>query len=482
MPDTVGFIDGLEGAILCGWAVSPSRRPADIIVRDDGGRVLARDQAAGDRPELACLGLGTIQFGFRLPIQLPDGKKDDRQGALHVFADGIELVGSPFPLGPGLFDGALTVAGGMVSGWVAERVQGRRAAPVRLRDQDGTLLGEIEARPIPGEAQEASPARFSIPLPPACFGRADLIVRASAAGVRFAEVQCAMRLDGYLDTLSQDRCGGWLLSPDAPGRPLDIEIFRDGVRVGAGSCVLPRVDVRERYPHAWRVGFDIPLDPAPAGSDPHTYSFRLAGTDVELFDGPFASQERSDTVEAERRIGRHLKDDLAPCERAVLQRALAEFIERRRRSEGRARLRVPVATTRAEPAGGRRVAIVIAVYRDVKVTRTCVESVLAARDPRRDAIVLVNDCSPDEGMDALLIGFARAGGFPAPQYPEPGLHPERQSRDRALPTWRCPAAEFRYADVSWRLRRDVPHCPFRARYRHGHGIVEQRDHLLLPAS
>jgi Glycosyl transferase family 2 len=183
-------------------------------------------------------------------------------------------------------------------------------------------------------------------------------------------------------------------------------VFRDGARVGAGPCALPRADVRERYSNAWRVGFDIPLDPAGAGANPHTYSFRLAGTDVELFDGPLASQERSDTVATARRIGQRLQAHLAPGERAVLHRALAEFLERRRQSEGRARLRVP-ATPAVAPSEARRLAIVIPVYRNVEVTRACVESVLAARDPTRDAIVLVDDCSPEAGMHALLDGFAR---------------------------------------------------------------------------
>ena len=49
----------------------------------------------------------------------------------------------------------------------------------------------------------------------------------------------------------------------------------------------------------------------------------------------------------------------------------------------------------------------IPVYRDVEVTRACVESVLATRDPARDAIVLVDDCSPEAGMHALLEAFAR---------------------------------------------------------------------------
>ena len=404
MPETVGLIDGLDGAHLCGWAVSSSRRPVLVVVRDDAGEVLARGPATLERPDLASLGLGTSQVGFRFPVRLPAGAQT---GALHVFADGVELVGSPVLLGPGVFDGGLTVSGGVASGWVAERVDGLRPLCVQLHDQDGSLLGEVEAQRAPDTAEETSPARFSVALPSPCFGRTDLILRASVDGARFAEVQCAMRLDGYLDTLSHDRCGGWLLSPDAPERPLDIEVFRDGVRVGAGSCVLPRADVRERYPHAWRVGFDIALDPAGTGADPHTYSFRLAGTDVELFDGPFASQDRSDTIAAARRIGRQLQAHLVPGERAVLQRALAEFLERRRQSDGRARLRVPGAPAAATSDNTRRLAIVIPVYRNVEVTRACIESVLAARDARRDAVILVDDCSPDEGMHTLLATFAR---------------------------------------------------------------------------
>ncbi|MBV8612687.1 MAG: hypothetical protein JOY66_02805, partial [Acetobacteraceae bacterium] len=193
MPETVGLIDGLDGAHLCGWAVSSSRRPALVVVRDDVGAVLARGPAAGERPDLASLGLGTTQVGFRFPVRLPDGEDAGCAGALHVFANGVELAGSPVRLGPGMFDGTLGVAGGVASGWVAERVEGFRAARVELRDQDGFLLGEVEARP-PGGAGETTPARFSLPLPPSCFGRTDLIVRAFVGGVRVAEAQCAMRL------------------------------------------------------------------------------------------------------------------------------------------------------------------------------------------------------------------------------------------------------------------------------------------------
>jgi GT2 family glycosyltransferase len=99
--------------------------------------------------------------------------------------------------------------------------------------------------------------------------------------------------------------------------------------------------------------------------------------------------------------------DLAPAERAVLQRALADYLERRRQSDARPRLRVHPPAARAMRESERRLVIVIAVYRDVDATRACLESVLATRDPRRDAVVLVDDCSPDDGMGILLERFAR---------------------------------------------------------------------------
>jgi GT2 family glycosyltransferase/glycosyltransferase involved in cell wall biosynthesis len=406
MPETIGFVDGLEGAYVRGWALTEGLRPAAIIIRDAAGKPLARGTAEQERPDVGRLAQGRTACGFRIPV-----RRLRLAGMLRVFADGVELAGSPVPVGPGRYDGDLSVGGSVATGWVNERTEGFRGAHVQLRDQDGALLGEAEAAasredPDPFHA----PARFTLALAPICFGRPDLIVRAFVNGVQFAEAHCAMRVDGYLDALSPSRCGGWLLSPDAPGRTLEIEVFRDGTLVGTGACNLPRQDVRDRYPQAWRVGFEIRLDPAPARAGArHAYSFRLAGTDVELFDSPFMVQDRSEAIEAARRMGRlaQVDDAITPADRTVLRRALAEFIARRRQTDERARVRLPSAAAPGLPDGGRRLAIVIPIYRDVEITRACVESVLAARDPGRDAVVLVNDSSPDEGMAVLLERFTR---------------------------------------------------------------------------
>ncbi len=73
-------------------------------------------------------------------------------------------------------------------------------------------------------------------------------------------------------------------------------------------------------------------------------------------------------------------------------------------------MRVRLPPTARSDTHERRLVIVIPVYRDPEVTRACIESVLAARDPERDVVVLVNDASPDEGMAELLEWFARAPG------------------------------------------------------------------------
>ncbi|MEO8716005.1 MAG: glycosyltransferase, partial [Acetobacteraceae bacterium] len=252
-----------------------------------------------------------------------------------------------------------------------------------------------------------APARFMIPLGLACFGRTDLVVCASVNGVRFADARCALRLDGYLDALTSRRCSGWLLSPDAPARGLAIEVFRDGVLAGSGLCDFPRDDVRGRYPNATRVGFEVTLDRPPGTRDAaRLYSVRLAGTEIELFDGPVLLEDRADAIEAARRIARRARSDpeMTVTERAVLRRSLEAFIGQRRQGAERIRVRA----TRTPPgATGGRLAIVIPVYRGVEVTRTCIESVLAHRDPARDTLVLVNDCSPEPEMTALLEATAR---------------------------------------------------------------------------
>ena len=101
---------------------------------------------------------------------------------------------------------------------------------------------------------------------------------------------------------------------------------------------------------------------------------------------------------------------------------LRQFLQRWRR--GRAQ---PVSDT---------VDVVIPVYRGMAETRACIESVLAASNRTRTEVVVIDDASPEAGMEEWLGGLADAGrvrlithtanrGFVASANEGLALHPDR---------------------------------------------------------
>lgn len=61
---------------------------------------------------------------------------------------------------------------------------------------------------------------------------------------------------------------------------------------------------------------------------------------------------------------------------------------------------------REEPLPGRRVSVIIPVYRGVTETRRCIESILQSVDDSSCEVILINDCSPEPEIDALLDSYA----------------------------------------------------------------------------
>jgi GT2 family glycosyltransferase len=403
----VGSVDGFEGSYVTGWAIAvPDDHSCTIDVFDGAGRLVGSGRATRARPDLSSLGYGRSTFSFRVPVT-ELGSTD----ALRVCADGIELPGCPVPVGSGLYDGYFTVSRGYASGWVAERRAGFLPPLIRLVDQNGEVVA-TGASTIDGTENDPHfrPARFRFPLPSSCFGKPELRLCAIANEVAFGTpATCALRLTGFLDSFSPERCAGWLLSPDVPNRHFEIEVLRNGEVVGKGCCDLPRADLCDGYPESWEVGFDIPLvAPDQTRTLVDTMSIRLAGSDVELFDGPFVVGRRPAMVATARRVAQlshGTTAQLSVGERTVLQSAMAEFAENQRRGPDYVVLKQ--AAGASGNRGSRRLTVVIPIYANVKVTQACIASVLRHRSPALDAVVLVNDCSPDAGMAAMLEEFAR---------------------------------------------------------------------------
>ncbi len=408
MGEVRGSIDGFEGLYLTGWAVDGAKvGPCLIEVRDAGGRVVASGAATRARPDLAVLGYGRTDFAFRVPV---DGIVED--GLFAVTADGVALPGSPVRAGPGNFDGFFEVANGHLDGWVTERAAGQAAPEISVVDGRGVVL----ARAVAVAAVDApdgafAPARFYIPLPEACIGRPAVAVHLRANGVRFGpERAVSLAVRGGITLLLPERCAGWVGADAAPARRFVVDVLRDGVVVASVRADQPVV-LAGVVPEgaaaggAWEVGFDLAL-PAPADETAvHSVSVRFKGGTTDLFGGPFLVGPRGGFIGLARRAARVVHEGLpglGAAERALVQQALAEYARFHRFGPMQQVVPAPVADGDATL----RLIVLIPVYRDVEVTRTCIESVLAQRDAARDALVLVNDASPEPGMAGLLDGFA----------------------------------------------------------------------------
>jgi GT2 family glycosyltransferase/glycosyltransferase involved in cell wall biosynthesis len=393
-----GQVERLEGNVIVGWARGETDDHCSIAVVDPHGVLVARGAASVDRPE---------GFGFRVALPL-----SPRPGVLRVLADGVELANSPVVMGPGAFDGQVWLSQGEVAGWVTERVPGFAPPSITILDQEGRLVfrgGSLLDTIAPDV--NFRPARFAGELDVACFGKGERRLAVFADSVRFAEVSCDLPLVGHLETVSAEECAGWLLSPAAPHRCFAIDILRDGAAAARVRCTLPRPDLADTYPGCRTPGFKIALaQPGALPPDLVTLSLRLAGTDIELFESPYVLASRPAAVTAARSLAQRAElAALTMAEQVVLRAALADFLDRARLAE-RQLFTGSLAGAGTKAAAGARVNLVIAVYRNVETTRACIESALAARGGRGDWIVLVNDNSPEPGMESLLAAYEALHG------------------------------------------------------------------------
>ena len=229
-----------------------------------------------------------------------------------------------------------------------------------------------------------------------------------ANGVAFASCDAALGFVGFLDIITTGRCAGWLFAPEAPRRTIVVEAYRDDVLIGAGKCLHARADISETYPDATLSGFDFPLNWSEQKRPYSRLSIRVHGSSHEVLGGPFFAVNRVGMVSIARHAGqrshRMRGDGIEAAAGALLQSVLRDRIVQARRSDT---LTLLPATPVGTPTATRRQTIIIPVYRDVAITRDCIESVLATRTPTRDRVLLIEDASPDFGMRRMLAAFAQ---------------------------------------------------------------------------
>ena len=390
-----------------GWAATvPDTGNCAITVIDAEGRLLAKGRASRHRPDLAALGLGRTTLAYRIAIPL--GTEATR---LRVLANGEELVGSPVDIGPGIYDGFCAVDSDMVTGWVSERTKAGEPPFITVVNgagvevaRGGSRFDERPADPL------FAPARFNLRLDSDCFGGGEMLLNVYANGKLIGRTSCSLGLHANLETISPERVVGWIHAPEAPERNFELTVYRDGKLVETAACDRERTDVQAHFPNCKTPGFDISLDPVNTPADvPVTMTIRLADGTRDLFDGPYLLARRPAAVAAIYKAAQLANADLPGLDagaRAVLAEALRNYLEKVRASEGVTLSKQPSFVP--EAALPMRMAIIMPIYRGVDVTRACIESVLAHRNPETDQLILINDRSPDAQMADMLAAYDAA--------------------------------------------------------------------------
>jgi GT2 family glycosyltransferase len=397
-----GHVDDMEGSYVVGWAAAvPDTGNCAITITDATGQLLAKGRASRHRPDLASLGIGRTTLAFRIGVPHAEASR-----ALHVFANGEELPGSPVVTGPGFIDGNCWMEADAVCGWVTERVAGFTAPFVTVVNHLGVEVGRGQSQ-FDTESVDPlfTPARFSVRLDDQCFGAGEMLLRVFAGGKLLGRTSCNLAFNGNLEIVSATHVLGWLVAPEFPKRSFEVEVYRDGVLAGLAKCEHERLDVRGIYPDCEMAGFDAWLDkPTHTATEAVTLSLRFAGSDRELFDGPYVLAGRPAAVAAIYEAGRLATLGLpgvSLAASAVLGQALREYLARVRQEDG---FKLSRQAQPGIPRPRPRLAIIIPIYRGVEITQACIDSVLAHRDPN-DLLILINDASPDAAMAGMLVPY-----------------------------------------------------------------------------
>ncbi|MDE1895819.1 MAG: glycosyltransferase [Rhodospirillales bacterium] len=400
---TQGHVDTMEGSYLTGWAASiPDTGNCAITVVDAQGRLIAKGRASRHRPDLAALGLGRTTLGYRIAIPLGTEAKQ-----LRVLANGEELIGSPLAIGPGLFDGFCTVEADMVTGWVSERTRTETPPLLTVMNSAGVEVARGLARFDERPADPLfAPARFNLKLSSDCFGAGEMLLDVFANAKLIGRTGCNLRVHANLEFISSEQVTGWIHAADVPSRNFELDIYRDGKLVDTTACDRERTDVKAHFPDCVTPGFDIALPPANnADDEPVAISLRFKDGARDLFDGPYLLAKRPAAVAAIYKAAQLANAELPGLgagERAVLTEALRDYLAKMRSGESVTLSKQP--DTAPAPAL-LRMAIIVPVYRGVEVTKACIESVLAHRNPATDQLILINDCSPDAEMAGMLAAY-----------------------------------------------------------------------------
>lgn len=405
----IGNIDYFDGKFIHGWAVGKNAEsPALVTLREADGTTLSLQTANRYRSDLSSLEIDLYVGGFL--IEVPE---DFSGGFLHLYSDGVELPGSPLEFADGEGDCLIQIKEGNIEGWVRERVvNGIDKDQIRVL-LDGCFEVPAFFKRINFSKQGQRNFHFSAFLANNWLANKYLPISVWSGDKKLGETSLSPSLIGHVDFVSATRCAGWVFCQAAPDRTLVVQAVCGGRMVGAGSTHIERHDVAPHTQNRLRSGFDFHFNPPLREGD--SIALRLSGSDINITNFLRPVDDIADKINALRsRMALEFRSsEEFSAEVSVFKDAVSFYLAALRSSvlpdhlhggEDRA------IYGRTHPqlnfnVNYSKISVIIPVYKDIQVTKTCIDSVLKFRNIERDRVIIINDASPEHGMGDFLSAY-----------------------------------------------------------------------------
>lgn len=434
----VGKVEGMRGGAVVGWVLDANapQKPVRLKIAV-GEQVLQVVEANLPRPDIQPRDYGNCGFAWRLDESWLSGQPHDIRV---VCADtGEEPEGSPVRVGRGQYDGdfGLDEAGCLI-GWICERSLEPEPAEVRVLI-DGESVAEIPVRFVDRESTEKaiegrgeSRLEFRVPLPDRVFDTAShaLEIEIVGAGGFCYRLPQAVRVkadyQGHIDVAGPSRLVGWVFNTLAPRRPVTLDLLINGKQVSRFKTDRIRTDL-EGDNASRRCGFDIAVPPGDSGNSSIVLEICLADTSIRVLTAPILHIPYQIAISSLNSLAEALNDEaywqslsggggndvsVANWLRShIVARVLGEL---RRAKSFPAQISLPVAGELRLPQRQPREAkldVIIPVYGAREDALNCIASVLASECSVVMDLIVVNDASPDPGLNAELRRLAAEDRF-----------------------------------------------------------------------
>jgi GT2 family glycosyltransferase len=406
---SAGRIDFFDGKFIHGWAVGKNAHsPALITLREANGNTLNLQTANRHRSDLRSLETDLYVGGFLLEVP-----GDFSGGFLHLYSDNVELPGSPLEFADGEGDCLIQIKDGNIKGWVRERVSNGID-----QDKIRVLLDGHSEIPISFNHSELSKSgqrrfHFSAFLANHWLANENLSISVWCGAKKLGETALSPSLIGHVDFVSTTRCAGWVFCHAAPDRTLVVQAVRDGRTVGAGSTHIERHDVAPHTQNRSRVGFDFRFNPPLRQDD--SIALRLPGRDVSITNLMRPVDDIADKISALRdqaalalknsddcrTVTSVVKDAVSSYLATLQRRSVSDHVPGQENRAIRGRTQHELHSVVNSP----KISVIIPVYKDIQVTKSCIDSVLKFRSIERDRIIIIHDASPEQGMNNFLSEY-----------------------------------------------------------------------------